>query len=292
MSDIVVEAFLRLRGHFFDPKMRPVHFPLRDKRNTQDDPFDESLATSILTGILGVTCVKAPGALITPDLALVRPELCRGVRAGNLADALDRIVAIEVKKLERGSTGTVARATGLDYNTTPPCGSVIVYDSANKPLTIRCFYLFVCLEAAGGRKRSLTALVLADGNLLNADFEFYQSIVGERKKRIDLGTYADGADRQRPMLIFSYPLGVKELDRQVSLVHPSPDLATRGSGLKLVYELVRTKAAGGVAKFYCYRLGGDVPKHWESTVLKDPFPKPERGTKTQARGRFKLPFPT
>ncbi len=118
MRDIAVEVFLRLRSTFFDQAGEAVPFALRAKENTQDDPFDEHLATSVLTGIAGVTCVKAPGALTTPDLVLFRPSLCKDARTEDLQDALDRIVAIEVKKLERGSGGKVARSTGLDYNTT------------------------------------------------------------------------------------------------------------------------------------------------------------------------------
>lgn len=39
--DLTVEAFLILRGHFFDQKGLPKLFPLREKRNTQDNPLDE-----------------------------------------------------------------------------------------------------------------------------------------------------------------------------------------------------------------------------------------------------------
>jgi len=289
MPDIVVDAFLRLRAAFFDAAGNPVPFSLRPKRNTQDDPFDELLGGSILTTVPGVECLRAPGALTTPDIVLFRPARCRGSRAGDLANDLDRIVAIEVKKLERSASGHVARATGLDYNTTPPCGSILVYDRADNPVAIRGFYLFVCMEERNGRY-VLSALALADGNLLNADFELYRSIVGRRTKRINLGTYADGADRERPMLIFSNPLGVKALDRHVTLVHPTPDLVAHESRLVLVHEIVRTAAAGHLASFYCYRIASDVPAGQAATALRDPFPKPDRGTETQGRGRFKLPF--
>ena len=48
MADLPVEVFVRLRRRFFDGAGRPVPFPLRPKRNTQDDPFDEFLATEVL----------------------------------------------------------------------------------------------------------------------------------------------------------------------------------------------------------------------------------------------------
>jgi hypothetical protein len=291
MSDLVVDAFLNLRAEFFDAAGNPIAFALRDKRNTQDDPFDEHLANTVLTRIPGTTCVKASGALTTPDMALVRDARCNDARAEDLKDDLDRVAAIEVKKLERTAAGKVAREKGLDFNTTPPCGHVQVYDSAGKPVVIRGFYLFVCLEAAAATdKRVLTALVLVDGDLLNDDFALYQSIVGARTKRINLGTYGDGADRVRPMLIFGNPLGVADLVARPTLVHPSADLARQEPRLRLVHELTRTKLAGGEARFYCYRLAGDVAAGHVATVLKDPFPVPKRGEKTQGRGRFRLPF--
>jgi hypothetical protein len=93
----------------------------------------------------------------------------------------------------------------LDYNTTPPCGIVRVYDSIGNTLDIRSFYLFVCLEADKNNlsKVILSALALVNGNLLNTDFKLYLSIIGKREKRIKLGSYANGADRARPMFIFA-----------------------------------------------------------------------------------------
>ena len=71
--------------------------------------------------------------------------------------------------------------------------------------------MFVCLEQAPGTENvMLSALALVDGNVLNEDFALYLSVTGERTKRIDLGTFSDGADRNRPMLIFSNPLGIPE----------------------------------------------------------------------------------
>lgn len=140
MADLPTITFLRLRRRFFDSGGRPIPFQLRDKRNTQDDPLDEFLADNVLTHLEGVTCIRAPGPLIAPDFVLYRDtQISR-------TDDLNQIVGIEVKKIERTPQGAVARATGLDFNTTPPCGIIRVYDAATRPLDIRGFYLFVCLE--------------------------------------------------------------------------------------------------------------------------------------------------
>jgi hypothetical protein len=289
VDDLSIEAFLTLRDYFFDQQGKPIPFSLRPKRNTQDDPFDELLAVDILSKMSNVKCVKAPGPLITPDLVLFR-ENCLSVMKDDLREDFHKILAIEVKKLERTSQGGVARASGLDYNTTPPCGIVRVYDSIGKIIDIRGFYLYVCLELHKNDpfKVFLSALALVDGNLLNTDFNLYLNVVGERKKKINLGSYADGADRARPMLIFANPLGAEALDHNISLVHPSANL--KDSRLRLVCEIERTLPNASKNKFYCYRAINDVPKDWQISSLRDPFPMPSRDARTRPRGRFKLPF--
>ena len=57
---------------------------------------------------------------------------------------------------------------------------------------------------------------VVDGNILNDDFNLYLSITGERTKRIGLGTFSDGVDRARPMLIFANPDFVLYRDTQIS----------------------------------------------------------------------------
>jgi hypothetical protein len=101
-------------------------------------------------------------------MVVFRPTACEQVGRRSLRSDLSRIVGIEVKKLERAPSGQIAPSTGMDYNTTPPCGTVRVYDSARKALDIPGFYLFACQEEAPQSQRQLTALVLCDGDALNA----------------------------------------------------------------------------------------------------------------------------
>lgn len=292
MTDLPTIAFLALRQRFFDGAGRPTPFRLRDKRNTQDDPFDEYLATDVLTNLDGISCAKATGPLITPDMVLYRPGACAGAQLNQLANDIDRIVGIEVKKLERTGQGGVARSSGLDYNTTPPCGRVRVYDAAGAAVDIRGFYLFVCLERAPQDAEAvvLTALCLVDGNALNEDFELYLSITGEREKRVGLGTYRDGADRARPMLIFANPLGVREFDGVPTLIHPGEAVPQGEPEMQLAYRLRRSVSEDVARSFYCYRRRSDVPAGWTVAELVDPFPTPDRQPRTRPRGRFKLPF--
>jgi hypothetical protein len=157
---------------------------------------------------------------------------------------------------------------------------------------IRGYYLFVCLERApeGADGVIVTSLCLVDGNALNEDFQLYLSITGAREKRIGLGTYGDGADRARPMLIFANPLGVRELDGVPTLIHPDGAMHETDPAVRLVYRLRRSVAADGARSFYCYRHRPDVPADWVISELVDPFPTPTRDARTRPRGKFRLPF--
>jgi hypothetical protein len=225
-------------------------------------------------------------------LVLLRPDRCNGVPRAALRDDLTRIVGIEVKKLERMPSGSVARQSGLDYNTTPPCGTIRVYDVNDNPLDIRGFYLFVCQEQEpeAANTYKLSGLALCDGNVLNEDFDLYLSAIGQREKEIGLGTYGNGANRNRPMFIFANPLGVPELDHAATLIHPDSILAQGETGLRMAYRLIRT-AKGGKRVFYCYRVAVDIEASHSITDLIDPFPTPlSRSTRTQGRGKFRLPI--
>jgi hypothetical protein len=292
-TDLTTESFLVFRSSFYGKNAKPRHYRLRDERNTQDDPLDEYIQRLLSDQLpADVDCLKAPGPLITPDFVVLRPEVCKKAKRVTLTSNLTHIAAIEVKKLERTQNGAVARPSGMDYNTTPPCGTVRVYDSSGAALDIRGFYLFVCQEPVrdqGGRYQ-LSALVLCDGDLLNEDFDYYLSIVGERVKEIGLGTYGNGANRTRPMLIFSNPLSTQQLDHHITLIHSRNDLEKEVSQLRQVGIIKRSIHQGGTKAFYCYRLADDVPKDYRPFDLLDPFPLPARTEKTQPRGRFRLNF--
>ena len=309
-SDLSVEVFLALRGHFFDTDGAPKPYPLRDKRNTQDDPLDEYICLVLRAALPRGVRIEASGPLVTPDFVVYRPNICTRSPRSDLRASPERILAVEVKKIERGVSGVVARASGLDYNTTPPCGTVRVYDLDDEDFDIKGWYLFVCQEPVEDTPRTyrLTALVLCDGDLLNEDFDYYTSIVGRRSKEIGLGTYGDGANRVRPMLIFSNPLGATFLDHQSTLIHARADLDGEYSALCRVGAIVRSipdETASGTATpctsmeqtssgesrtFHCYRDQLDVSASTEMFRERDPFPVPQRSRRTAARGRFVIGF--
>jgi hypothetical protein len=286
-SDIISEAFLLMRNNLYDIDCNPIQFYLRPKKNTQDDPLDEYLSTNILSKLENVITKKAPGPLITPDVILFRPN-ATNANIHEFKYDINRIVGLEVKKIEK--TAKHARISSMDFNTTPPCGTIRIYDKDKSPLDIRGFYLFLCLEKSSKDKSRVIAssLILADGNLLNDDFNFYLSIIGERKKKVGIGSYKDGINRSRPMLTFPTPLGIPELANKVTLIHPSPSLSLVQPELKIAYIIKRTKDEEENL-FCCYQKISDLPIGWEPEIIINPFHIPKkRNTKTHQRGKFKL----
>lgn len=296
-TDLSVDVFLSLRRSFFHPDSMPRPFRLREKRNTQDDPLDEHIC-SILENDLqkDITVARAPGPLVTPDMVVYRSALCNSNFKEQLRTKSTAIIGLEVKKLQRGGSGNVARASGMDYNTTPPCGTMRIHDSRTKAFDIRGFYLFVCQEEVTGKQSTykITGLVLCDGNMLNEDFDYYLSIVGQRSKEIGLGTFADGANRVRPMLIFANPLGAQFLDRHSTLIHPCKSLQDEHPSIYRAGSIERTisgDANRNTRVFYCYRHRSNLGKITQHAVPFwhiDPFPTPRRSKTTVPRGRFIL----
>lgn len=291
-TDLGVEAFLALRDKFFKSDARSKLYQLREKKNTQDDPLDEYICRVLKARLTAdVEVVPATGPLISPDMALYRAKLCNGAKREELRADSTRILGVEVKKLQRTSTGKIARASGMDYNSTPPCGTVRLYGNDGTPLDVKGFYLFVCQEAVKEKANTyqLTALVLCDGSLLNEDFGYYASIIGRRSKEIGLGTYGDGANRKRPMIIFSNPLGAPFLDHNATLIHAHEDLEAIHPALRYLGPIERKvpcESNPGIRTFHCYRDRRDVPARPEVICIRDPFPVPKRTKATAARGRF------
>lgn len=288
--DIATKAFIELDDMFFDSNGNPKSFYLRPKENTQDDPFDDHIQNELSDRLTGLN-VEGSSPLVSPDIAIYDPD--RVAQLSGTVDDLQSIVSIEVKKLERTSAGNISRASGLDYNSTPPCGTVRVHKPGKHHLDISSFYFFACLEQVDGsdRQHEVSAFVLCDGDVLNEDFELYKSVAIEsREKEIGLGTYGDGMDRQRPMFVFPNPVGADEMDHEATLMHPNDGLGDSSSELSKVYNLVRSNVvdeADDISRtFYCYRTG-----HVEDNVsdLENPFPTPgSRSSSTQSRGKFTL----
>lgn len=291
LSDLTVDVFHILQEAFFNPDGSSKPFPLPDKKNTQDDPFDVYVAALLARRLTDATCQKSSGKLINPDMAVYRRDECNKALRKSLMDDLSRIVGIEVKKLERNKkSGQISRAGGLDYNSKPPCGHIRIYDDKDVPIDIRGFYLFVCQEPTSDNKNYIiTALALCDGDILNADFKLYLEITGKRTKGVGLGTYGDGLNRNRPMLVFANPLGAVQFDKRATLITKAK-LTEEEAGLGIAYQVGRTIPEGGQGIFYAYWSKDTIPEEWEPLHLVDPFPKPVSKIETSQRGKFVIPI--
>lgn len=288
MNNLAAKAFIILRNLFFDNDGNPILFELREKRNTQDDPFDEYIAAALDERLqnVGARCQKSSGPLISPDMAVYQQGI--DVQNHSITNNPDAIIGIEVKKLERNINGSIARPTGMDYNSTPPCGKVRIYTIDDNPLEVKGFYLFACLETNTVGKSYVSAMCLCDGSILNDDFDLYMQITGSREKGIGLGTYGDGANRNRPMLIFSNPLGSRLLDHKITLIS-GLDLGGGTSNIELAWRFIRKDVNGEFHTFYTYLDKRDVPKGHLTEDVYEPFPTPHnRVSETQGRGKFRL----
>jgi hypothetical protein len=198
------------------------------------------------------------------------------------------LIGIEVKKLERDKHGRIARSAGLDYNSTPPSKTITAYHDGSR-IQLPGFYLFVCLEQESRGKCKITAMALCDGGVLNEDIDLYSATTGQRKKQIGLGSYGDGLDRQRPMLVFPNPLGWSELDGTATLIHRSEELSD--SRLVRVGKVQRARPPARRKSVYSvYRDARDAKPGGEFDAV-NPFPSvARRSSKTQPRGRFHIQF--
>lgn len=159
----------------------------------------------------------------------------------------------------------------------------------DSPLAIRGFYLFLCQDENDNGTYSLSTLALCDGNILNEDYELYLKITSQREKEVGIGSYGNGANRMRPMLIFSNPLGFDKLDHNCTLIGQR-DLGA-DARIKIIYRLYRTVPKGDPKVFFAFRKRKDVPNDWNIEEYVDPFPVPaKRNPQTQRRGKFKVPF--
>lgn len=289
-KDIATRIFIELDDMFFDNDGNPRTFHLRDKKNVQDDPFDEYIQKK-LGNRLDELEVQGSSPLVSPDIvALDTNEILE--ETGKIRN-LNKITSVEVKKLERTDAGNIARSSGLDYNSTPPCGTIRVYKSNGENIDIHSFYFFACLEQTDPDEgmNKVSAFVLCDGDVLNENFELYKSVaIDSREKEIGLGTYGDGMDRQRPMFVFPNPLGADSMDNEATFIHASPDLDSEISQFSKIHKLIRSNTGNDGPEheriFYTYRTGkvdGSVEE------LRNPFPTPtSRSSSTQSRGTFTL----
>ncbi|MEV4583295.1 hypothetical protein AB0K16_59825 [Nonomuraea jabiensis] len=292
--DLPSIAFQALAEAFWDDRGVPIPFSIREKGGTQDDPFDEHVMEILKTALPDDVRVIRPkdarpkirGSLITPDAVVARPEEYDLLIRGGEEYDTRAIFGLEVKKLNLDKDRKAARGAGMDYNSTPPCATVRVYSALGSEIIIPAFYLFVTLENGEQSGTFIPdSLALVAGSALNKNVELYDAITGTRTKEIGLGTYGDGMNRNRPMMVFANPLGWTWMQGAATLISEQSLLADEHP-FTLVREITRTVEKSDIdEKFYCYRLrkmGYEV-----EDPVRDPFPTPKsRSEQTSRRGKF------
>lgn len=259
MSILAPKIFYALCKHFFAEDGTKNHFQLDSKSTVVSDPFVEYLDKNILQDLKETKHVVAPPH-ISPDLAFYEKNLYP-----------TDLLGIEVKTSK-------SKSGDINFNSTPPCGKILM-EVDGRDETVPCYYLFVQLtplEDKGENIFDIGTMMLIDGDFINSDFELYLEATGVREKRIDLGSYGDGMDRQRPMFVFPNPLGISGIrsERSTLISKERFNSFDHDDEIGMVAILKRDDQ-----KFFAYQA---------VRRLDGPFANVTRSTSTKARNKLKI----
>lgn len=253
MSKLVPNIFYSLCKHFFLEDGTKLEFELASATKNISDPFVEYIENNLLKKIEAEHIVAPPH--ISPDLAFYQ-------------DPKKDLFGIEVKTSK-------SRSGDINFNSTPPCGKIVV-SIDGKDAIVPCYYLFVQLNQIEEEKYDISSMMLIDGDFINSDFDLYMKAIGVREKKIDLGSYGDGMDRQRPMFVFPNPLGISGLRSERSTLISKERFTSKEVDDKI--GLVATLDRDG-QMFFAYQAVRN---------LKGPFTNVSRSTATKIRNKLKV----
>ncbi len=268
MSSLLLpRIFYKICKHFFAEGGEKLKFSLDNKTTVVSDPFVEYLDNNVIRGIKStkgseIKYTVAPPHL-SPDLVFFEEEV--------LEDSINplELFGIEVKTSK-------SKSGDINFNSTPPCGKVVV-DVNGKDEIIPCYYLFVHLTPLEEENMfEIGSMMLIDGDFINSDFDLYLEATGVREKRIDLGSYGDGMDRQRPMFVFPNPLGIAGIRSERSTMISKERF--KSIDFKDEIGMVATLDRNN-KKFYAYQAVRN---------LVGPFVNVTRSTATKSRNKLKV----
>ncbi len=180
-------VFYTLCKHFFDENGTKKKFKIENKVSVISDPFVEYISENIVFED-SVKMHIAP-SYVSPDILFY---------SGNM----DTLFGLEVKTSK-------SKSGGINFNSSLPCGKIIV-DINEVEQIIPCYYLFVHLVEINN-ENEVNSIMMVDGDFINSDFDLYIESIGIRKKKIDVGSYGDGINKQRNMFMFPNPLSIPGL---------------------------------------------------------------------------------
>jgi len=255
MSNLIPKVFYTICHHFFLEDGTKKQFKLESKSTIMSDPFVEYIGDNILAEFKNIEYILAPSH-ISPDLAFY--------------NSIDDIFGIEVKTSK-------TKSGDINFNSTPPCGKIMIEFNDEEKI-IPAYYMFVQLNSVENETNifEIGTMMLVDGDFINSDFELYLEAIGVREKRIDLGSYGDGMDRQRPMFVFPNPLGIAGIrsERSTLISKEKFESCDFGNEIGLVAILNREGQ-----NFFAYQ---SVRK------LNGPFVNVTRSTNTKIRNKLKI----
>ena len=189
MNELVPIVFYNLCSFFFFEDGTKKQFELKQRDSISSDPFVDFLIEDVFQTDEYKCQTSSPYS--SPDLCFFRL----------IDNKIDNLFGLEVKT-SKSISGD------LNFNSTPPCGSIII-DLNGKEETIPAYYLFVQLLEIEKNKFEILSMMIVDGDFINSDFNLYLEAVNERIKETDLGSYGDGLNKNRPMYMFPNPLGLQ-----------------------------------------------------------------------------------
>lgn len=254
--EIVPSVFYCICKHFFLEDGTKKRFSLPVRKDITSDPFVEYLDLHVLDKLRSIERIVAPPS-VAPDLAFFTKEH-------------DTVFGLEVKT-------TKSTTSNINFNSTPPCGKVVVELNGSEK-TIPCYYLVVQLLEIEGDLMEINSMTLIDGNFINSDFELYKEATGVRTKKIDLGSNGDGMDRQRPMFVFPNPLNIPGIRGERSTLISGSDFTFSNNFNSIIGKVAELNRVNG-EKFFAYQT---------VRQLKGPFTNVNRSTKTKLRSKLKI----
>lgn len=194
MSALIPTVFYKLCRHFFYEDGTKHKFKIENKSTVVSDPFVDYLDQNVFTNMGHIEHIIAPSH-ISPDLAFYVNWKENGFDPVGL-------FGIEVKTSK-------SKACDINFNSTIPCGNIVVEVEEDEKI-IPCYYLFVQFDEVSEENNEfeIAKMMLVDGDFINSDFDLYLEATGIREKKINIGSYGDGMDKQRQMFMFPNPLRI------------------------------------------------------------------------------------
>jgi hypothetical protein len=217
--------------HFIDKVIDgviPLTLKPKEKASSQESPFDTWVRESI-TAVFPNFKIVPTGKLVTPDVIIHDPST-------------GQFFGMEIKTLIQKVTGQDPRGLTIDFNSSVPCGSVML-KVGDETREIPCFCFFALLSPD---ETSIVTTVLMDGDFLNYLFPLYKHVKYANVSTYGHGPFGEGSVRGRNMYLYPNPLNTKLsfFRFRHTLVVKKPDFETEALGDQATELVIREDLEG------------------------------------------------